>query len=334
MPLSGEDLDALPTIRHVRSIGTELLTRDDAALRNRILDAGEHAPHVRAEIHRAAERRQARSAGQGSLTVQLFAMPVIVDFGEQTTRAKSELELFGRDDVWATTISRIWRSSFDDQSLDIRPLPTMVHLNTTLGISPSIVHAQVFRGASVYEGRQPRPVSMCADAGAFQSAGGPVAMVYLMQAYVASPAGGAAPSVGDRVAMQAESYLRAWFALSKEAPSVRVLTPRRFYDALDEAHRAQLGHFLRWCAQHDCVHQLDLSPADEDTGAVTITGWYQRRGNPKQDDVSWSYDSTWRGQLDSKAVMRDAHAGSDVESPPPGPDRSGQGSGRDSGPLH
>src|SRR6516225_6294127 len=53
---TGEDLDAFPTIRHVRSIAIDLLTRDDASLRNRILDAGERESSVRADILRASER--------------------------------------------------------------------------------------------------------------------------------------------------------------------------------------------------------------------------------------------------------------------------------------
>jgi hypothetical protein len=303
----GDDLDAIPIIRNVRSVAIELLTRDDGALRERIRSAGSGETAVRTEILRASERRQAKVPGRGEAMVQLFAMPLIVDYGDQKTEGKRETLIVDNDELWAGTIARIWRSCFPGDDLDIRPLPYLVHLNGVLDVSPSTVHAQVFRGASIYEGREQKPLPMCAERNRLESAGGPVPMTYLMLAYVASPAGKAAPAAGVRpMDAQAQSYMRGFFALMDRAPSVQLLQPRRFYDALNSAQQAHLGHFLIWCARNKLDHRIDFSPADEDTGEVTITGWFQSPGAEHAVEACWKYDSTWRGPFDSQAVMRSA----------------------------
>ena len=176
---------------------------------------------------------------------------------------------------------------------------------------------------------------MCTGRKVIESGGGPVAPIYLMLAYVGSSAGATAPAAGTRPRdPRASAILGGVFAVEASVPAVRVLAPRRFYDALDDAHQAQLAHFMLWCEQHQCAHQIDLSPADEDTGEIQITGWYQRPGQSKVDEVNWSYDSTWRGRVDTKAVMDAAKVEAGVGQGHAQAPRRPQGERSDSGPLH
>lgn len=283
-------------------ISLALLTRDADDLRRRVLEAADRAGAIRNVILRAAERRHARTEGRKQVTVQLFAMPLIIDFGDQHTRAKREVTLLGQDPAWDATINRIWRSAFDGDTVDIRPGPTMVHANAALGTPPHVVHEQTFRGASLFEGRQPKPVAMCTAGQQYEAGGGPRAIVYLMLAYVASPRSIELLSAGRQPSEPlAAQYLSAWFAVESGTPSVRILPPKRYYDALNDAQLELLHHFMRWCSLGCYPHRLDLSSAAGETNHVTITGRYQPRGNATQEEVSWSYDCSWRGFIDLAA---------------------------------
>ncbi len=288
-----------------RKIGLELLAHDERALRRRILEAQDSRASTRAEILRAAERRCARTANRGVVTSQLFAMPVVVDFGDTSTSARRESKLLGHDQVWQSTIERIWRCAFDSRALEVRLVPTIVHLNAVLGISPCTVHEQAFRGASVFEGRQPGTVSMCNEGQGYELGGGPRAIVYLLLGYIASPASADPVAAGtlprDR---SIEQYLGAWFAVKTGKPSVRTMPPRRFYDALEDAHTAQLLHFVRWCKSRGYPHRLDCSSAGSQSDHVVISGHFQRRVDTPWEEVSWSYDGSWRGAFDLARVRR------------------------------
>ena len=285
-------------------ISMELLARDEHALRRRILDARESAASVRAEILRTAERRRARSTRRKEVVTQLFAMPLIVDFGDVLSRSKHEVRLLGDDAVWEATIDRIWRTAFDGEALEVRPVPTMVHLNAVLGISPCVVQEQTFRGASIFEGRQPKIVPMCGGGDQYELGGGPRATVYLMLAYVASPASDKPLASGSLPRKPlTEEYLSAWFAVTAGRPSVRVLPPRRFYDALDDAHSAQLRHFIRWCDSKGYSQELSLLSFGSQASQVTIAGHYRRSPCAPWEEVSWSYDSSWRGPIELTALQ-------------------------------
>ena len=286
-------------------IDLALLIRDEHALRRRIFTARESVATTRTEILRAAERRYARIPSREQVTSQLFAMPAIIDFGDLSTHARREVTLLGQDPVWAAAIQRIWRSAFDSEVLDVQPVPSIVHLNAVLGISPCTVHEQAFRGASLFEGRQPGWVPMCRDGHKYEIGDGPRAVVYLLLAYVASracdtPLASGAPPC-DR---SSEDLLSAWFAVKECGPSVRVLQPKRFYDALDDAQAAQLHHFMRWAASKDYPHRLDLQSDPDQSDRVTIAGRYWRLGNAPWEEVRWSYDGSWRGVFDFAKVAR------------------------------
>jgi hypothetical protein len=159
---------------------------------------------------------------------------------------------------------------------------------------------------------------MCLDGSEPVDSKGPEAMAYLALAYVASPASTDVPTRGARPRdPRTEAYLKGFFALPQASPEIKVLAPRRFYDALNDAQQAQLGHFLLWCARNEAVHQLDVSAPDEVTGEVTITGWYQPHGTGSPEEASWTYDGVWRGGPDSQAVMRSARAEAGLDAVPP-----------------
>ncbi len=288
-----------------RCIGLELLTRNASALRGRIIEAKGSVAAIRAEILRTAERRWARTPAGKNVVVQLFGMPVVVNFGDQPMRAKREVKLLGRDKNWEAIVSRIWRSAFDSKVLDIRLVPAMTHLNAIFGIAPCAVHEQVFRGASVFEGRQPESVPMCTNGELHEFAGGPRAIVYLTLAYVASPSLEHAPAAGTRPCEPlAEEYLSAWFAVETGVPSVKILPPKRFYDALEDAHRAQLRHFVGWCKSKNYPHSLNVSSSPNKGQHVTITGCYQPADGKRPMEVGWMYDGSWRGPIDLTTVQQ------------------------------
>lgn len=335
MPISDEELLDLDTFHPVTSVAAELLMRNDDALRRRIQDSAEPKATTRAAIQRASERRIAEVPGVGKALVQLFGMPLVAAYdGQCESTTKQEVEVFRPNTVMQEVVLRIWRSAIPDPSATVVPLPRMLHINAAVGISPSLVHSQVFRGATLMEGQASRDVPMSREGAVIESARGPTALVYLMLAYVVTPVGVAAPSKGNRPAeLNACSYMQGWLAHPSATPEVSLLPPMRFFDAVDAAQLAQLKHFLLWCARHRMVHALDQIGPDPETAAVRIEGWYQAPDQGKQHEVAWAYDSTWREPLHLATVMSAAEAAARVDPRVPGPeDRMPEFLPRD--PLH
>ena len=287
------------------ALQAELLSGRDHALRHRIQEAGARAPEVRREIRRAAEVRPVRLPGQRAARVHLVAMPLLLDFGLDSVVCRAETRCSTPNTAVAASLRALWVCAIGAPVEGLRLLPVAVHLESALGISPLAVHEFLFFGASLAEGARTQPARLqLVDRWDRQAAPGLPACYLLLALVTCNGDLKLSQTVRPAAAREGSALLQALFATATAQPTATLLPPQRWFDALDEAHAAQMAHTVAWAAKRGLAPQL--VHRQQARGKVEIECAFHDPGRGDLLRRIWAYDGTWRELPDLREVVRQA----------------------------
>lgn len=274
-----------------------LLAGQERELRERILRAGAGAPALKRQIRRLAQARSIRVKRQRRAQLHLLAMPMQLTFPCRSTICPAEVNLFMPGSALEDRLRQLWHSFMGSDTRAISVLPYAVHLESVLGISPSSVHELAFFGASMFEGaRTHAPRLHLANRNALLT-GDVSTATYLIMAFASCDGD---PSIQEGAWRQrqfdARTLLSSMVALPSRSPSLSLLRPSGFFDAIDAAQQAELDSIVARIAKRGGRSRFDLNKGSD--GHVTISCVYALPGVERADRKVWTYDTTWREMPD------------------------------------